>query len=355
VLFRSIFLGDANSQVPVIIIWLLRWILFRNIFGAGLIKLRGDSCWKDLTCLFYHYQTQPIPNPLSWYFHWLPKWFHKSGILFNHFVELIVPFGYFLTVPIAAVSGGFTLLFQMTLMLSGNFAFLNLLTIVLTISTYNDSALEKIIPYAVPAHLYLSPFYGITVVGITFLICMLSIKPLLNLISSYQIMNTNFDSLHIVNTYGAFGSITRKRYEIIIEGTNDTIPLSSSEWKSYEFFGKPGDISRMPSQIAPYHLRLDWLMWFAAMNSFEYHPWFIYLLEKLLLGDKDIIQLFKLNPFPKQPPQCIRAILYDYRFTTSEERKKTGNWWKRTYVGIYFPVVSLDNKEFQKLLKGGPN
>ena len=157
-------------------------------------------------------------------------------------------------------------------------------------------------------------------------------------------------------TYGAFGSITRTRYEIIIQGTNEgtnaTVELPSTKWLEYEFKGKPGDVTRMPPQIAPYHLRLDWLMWFAAMSDYSQHPWFVHFLAKLLQGDKDTLSLLQSNPFPDHPPRFVRAELYEYHFTTPDERRKTGAWWKRQFTGMYFPAVSLDTPSFRRMIEG---
>lgn len=349
--FLAIFLGDAQSRVPILIIFLIRLVLFKDMFGAGLIKLRGDPCWKDLTCLTYHYETQPIPNPLSWFFHHSPVWFHKAGVLYNHFVELIVPFGYFMMQPVAWIAGVFTFIFHGMLTLSGNFAFLSFLSVVLAISTLPDSVLLKIIPITIPSTLSATAFHSGSVMLVAILVGVLSIRPILNLFSPYQIMNTSFDPLHLVNTYGAFGAITKVRNEIIIEGTDDQVITDSTKWMEYEFLGKPGKLNRIPAQIAPYHLRLDWLMWFAAFNDRAQDPWFLHLMQKILQGDKKTLALLRTNPFPHSPPTFVRALLYKYNFTEPKERSKTGNFWKRAYIGEYFPVVSLNDPNFQSLLK----
>ena len=164
-----------------------------------------------------------------------------------------------------------------------------------------------------------------------------------NMLSRRQLMNASFNSYHIVNTYGAFGSVTKARYEIVIEGSEDEPGQVQTEWKEYEFKAKPGNPKRRPRQVAPYHLRLDWLMWFAAMSSvYDYleHPWFIILIQKLLQNDSSILKLLAGNPFPAGP-KLIRARLYRYRFATAKERRETGRWWMRSLVGEYLPTVSL--------------
>jgi hypothetical protein len=164
-------------------------------------------------------------------------------------------------------------------------------------------------------------------------------------------MNASYNPFHLVGTYGAFGSITRTRYEVIVEGTADASLTPATAWREYEFKGKPGDTSRMPAQIAPYHLRLDWLMWFAAMSRYEQQPWFVNFVAKLLQGDTDTLGLLRANPFPERPPRYVRAQLYEYHFTTPAERRATGRWWKREYAGEWFPPVSLDDAGFRGVLR----
>jgi hypothetical protein len=348
--FCAIFLGNGATAPNAIPLWILRWMEFRVMFGAGLIKLRGDPCWRDLTCLDYHYETQPIPNPLSWYFHALPKWALHGGVAFNHFIEIVVPFGYFLPQPIATIAGGLTILFQLLLMLSGNLSFLNLLTIVLAIPMLDGRLLGRWLPIHAPALHEAGRWYEYSVLGYAAVVVLLSIRPAINLVSSRQLMNASFEPLHLVNTYGAFGSVGRERYEVIVEGSSDPAMLDGS-WREYEFKGKPGDPYRMPPQIAPYHLRLDWQMWFAAMSRYTREPWFVNFAAKLLQGDRPVLSLLRANPFPAAPPRFIRAELYHYRFSTAEERKKTGAWWQRELAGLWFPPVSLDTPGFRRILQ----
>ncbi len=337
--FFSMFLGADTVAPQPVSLWTLRWLEFRIIFGAGLIKLRGDPCWRDLTCLTYHYETQPMPNPLSWYFHHGPAWTRTAGVAFNHFAELIVPFGYFLPQPLASIAGIVTIVFQATIMASGNLSWLNFLTMVL--------ALPMIALPALPVHsggILAEPglIHKSLVASVAILVVMLSVNPVRNMISSRQVMNTSFNAYHLVGTYGAFGSITRTRYEVVIEGTADQSLTPATKWREYEFKGKPGGLSRMPAQIAPYHLRLDWLMWFAAMGRYDQHPWFIPFVVKLLENDTATLSLMSGNPFPNRPPKYIRAELYRYSFTSPDERRSTGNWWRRELTGQWFPPVSLD-------------
>jgi lipase maturation factor len=340
--FLAIFLGSSRTAPPTLVVWLLRWLLFRVEFGAGLIKVRGDRCWRDLTCLYYHHETQPMPNPLSWYFHHLPKGLHRVEVLGNHFAQLVVPFALFAPQPVARVAALVIIATQLWLVLSGNFSWLNAVTITLAFPALDDSLLRHVPGLSRPATLVASPAWleG-TVIALAALVAYLSYWPLRNLLGRRQLMNYSFNRLHLVNTYGAFGSITRVRHEIVMEGTAERELTPATEWKEYEFKGKPGDTRRRPPQVAPYHLRLDWLMWFAALSPAYAEPWFGAFVVKLLENDRATLKLLRTNPFPSAPPAYVRARLYRYRFTDRRRRRETGEWWDRTFVGDYLPPVSL--------------
>ncbi|MBV8572687.1 MAG: lipase maturation factor family protein, partial [Acidobacteriaceae bacterium] len=349
--FFAIFLGGSRAVPQPIPIYLFRWLLFRIMFGAGLIKLRGDECWRNLTCLYYHYETQPMPNPLSWYFHWAPHWVNKGGVLFNHFSELVVPFFYFVPQPVAGIAGLITIAFQCSIIASGNLSWLNWLTLFLAFSTLDAKFFSGLVKLSTPAlHPVLPPTQWVNY-ALLLLVVLMSIPVITNMLSARQIMNTSFNSLHLVGTYGAFGSITQTRYEVIVEGTSDAVITPATRWREYQFKGKPGDVNERPWQIAPYHLRLDWLMWFAAMGSYQNYPWFVNFAAKLLQGDKSVLSLLRANPFPGKPPHFIRAQLYEYHFTTPDEHRATHAWWKRTFTEQWFPVVSLDSPGFRQVLQ----
>jgi len=335
--FLAIFLGSSNTHAPVVVMWLIVWVLFRTMFGAGMIKLRSDPCWRDLTCLFYHYETQPLPNPLSCYLHHSPRWTHKAGVLFTHFAQLVVPWFYFAPAPLCYWAGGLTILFQMTLILSGNLSWLNYITIVLCIPCFDDRFLTRIIhvSHSVPTSMTL--LHGIAVGVVTVIVIALSWRPARNLFSRRQLMNASFEPLHLVNTYGAFGAVTRERFEVVIKGTDAEVLDPNAQWRDYEFKGKPGDLKRRPCIVSPYHWRLDWQMWFAAMSPADFHPWIFVLVQKLLEGEKRILRLFTRNPFPDAPPKFIRADWYRYQFTKPGEP----GWWTRAYVGEYLPPITL--------------
>jgi hypothetical protein len=338
--FLAIFLGPAWAAVPAPLIWAFRWLLVRVELGAGLIKMRGDRCWRDLTCLYYHHETQPMPNALSWFFHRLPKPFHKAEVLGSHFAQLVAPVMLFLPQPIAGIGALVMAATQAWLVLSGNFSWLNVVTIALTFSAMDDGMLGHVLTVSHPVIRTVAWQDGI-VIGVTLLILVLSYRPAKNLVSRDQMMNASFDSLHLVNTYGAFGSVTKFRYEIVVEGTLDDPGAPNARWLAYEFRGKPTDPKRRPRQWAPYHLRLDWLMWFAALSPARELEWFVPFLVKLLEDDRPTLRLLAKNPFAERAPRAVRAVLYLYHFTSWRERRETGNWWRRTSQGQLFAPLTL--------------
>ncbi|MFN2606299.1 MAG: lipase maturation factor family protein [Acidimicrobiales bacterium] len=341
--FLAAFLGPSSVAPPTLVLIAFRWLLFRLEFGAGLIKLRGDPCWRDLTCLRYHHETQPMPNPLSWYFHHLPDWAHRAEVVGNHVAQLVAPVGLFLPPPLPVAAGVVMVVTQAWLVLSGNFSWLNLLTIALAVVAFDDRFLHHVVPVH-RAHLVVTPgWFSVLVVAVAVLVVVLSRRPAANLASRRQLMNSSFEPLHLVNTYGAFGSVTRERNEVVVEGTDaeGPAPGPSATWREYGFKGKPGDPFRRPPQVAPYHLRLDWVMWFVALPGRFDDRWLVALLTKLLAGDRPTLRLLRTNPFPDAPPTFVRATLYRYRFSTWAERRATGAWWVRTRLGDLVPPVRL--------------
>jgi hypothetical protein len=350
--FFTAFLGPARVQPGVIPILILRWMLFRTEVGAGLIKLRHDPCWRRLTCLYYHYETQPLPNPLSWYFHRIPAPLHRFSALFSHFVQIVVPFALFAPQPFASAAGALIIFHQLWLIVSGNYSWLNWLTVVLGVSAFSDRILSIAIPIAAPPLAPIPLAWVIILWILAAATLALSIQPALNLISPSQVMNTSYNPWHLVNAYGAFGSVSRERYEIVLEGAADRVITPATQWREYRFKGKPGDPMRMPPQVAPYHLRLDWLVWFLpfsvavtehGIHVWRHDLWFIRFVRGLLVNDPAILKLMGKNPFPAEPPAHIRAIFYLYRYTTREEKRQTGAWWSRRELGIYLDPVSLQN------------
>ena len=358
--FLSIFLCPLldgrpfpKCRPPLLVIWLFRWLGFRIMVGAGLIKMRGDSCWRDLTCLYYHYETQPIPNPISRYLHFAPHWFHQIETAWNHFVELIAPWFSFGPRTARHISGVLLVSFQIILIISGNLSFLNYVTIIPFLACFDDTFLCRILPKSLVRRAEKaaqesepSRINNSIAIALSILIAYLSIAPVLNLVSGRQLMNYSYDPLDLVNTYGAFGTVGRERDEIVFEGTQDAFITGDTKWQEYEFKAKPGDPNRRPAIIAPYQCRIDWQIWFAAMASPAEYPWTLHFVWKLLHSDPGTLSLLAYNPFPNAPPRYIRARLYRYQFAPLGDRA----WWKREPIGEWLPAHSTDSAEFRRLL-----
>jgi hypothetical protein len=174
----------------------------------------------------------------------------------------------------------------------------------------------------------------------TALLLVLSYRPIENLLSKYQLMNAAFNRWQLVNAYGAFGSVTKQRVEIVVEGTDAAEPDGTAEWREYGFRGKPGDVRRLPRQWAPYHLRLDWLMWFLPLRS-VHEQWFYGFLAKLLAADRPTLRLLHHDPFDGARPRWVRARSFLYRFATREEFRATGQRWIRIPLQVSIPPLSL--------------
>ncbi len=340
---------------PAPVLWLYRWLIFRIMLGAGLIKLRGDSCWRDLTCLYYHYETQPLPNPLSRWLHFQPHWFQKGGVLFNYLAELMAPWFAFWPRAARHVAGGVLLAFQVSLILSGNLSFLNWLTIVPILACFDDALLRRVLPRPLVARAERaaaearpSRAHQGAAAALVVLVGVLSFRPVRNLLSQRQMMNTSFNRLDLVNTYGAFGSVGRLRPEIVFEGTSDETIGAETRWREYEFKCKPGDVMRRPCTIAPYQERIDWQLWFAAMSTPENYPWTLHLVWKLLHNDRGALSFLATNPFPDAPPRHIRARLYRYEFAPPGD--PSGAWWKRTLLDEWLPPLSADDPRLRRFL-----
>lgn len=338
--FLVTFLGPADVAPPAPILWLLVWLLFRVEFGAGLIKMRGDPCWRDLTCLDHHHETQPLPGPTSRWFHHLPRPLHRVEVLANHVTQLAVPFLLFAPQPVASTAAAVVVITQGWLVSSGNFAWLNLLTIALAFAAVDDARFGLLLPRPETAAGPIPVWFAALVLAVTLLMLALSVWPVLNMAGGRQLMNAGITPVHLGNSYGAFGSVTREREEVVLEGTDDPAGGDGAVWREYDFRAKPGDPYRRPPQVAPYHRRLDWLMWFAPIAPRMVRGWLPTLLERLLEADAPTLRLLRRDPFGGERPAWVRARLYRYRFTTRAERRATGAWWHRELIGDYLPPRS---------------
>jgi hypothetical protein len=349
--FFAIFLGPSGVEPSLVPILALRFMLLRVELGAGLIKVRHDECWRKLTCLYWHHETQPLPNPLSVYFHRLPKALLRFGVLFSHFVQLVVPFGLLLPQPMSSVAGVIVVAHQLWLIVSGNYSWLNWLTVVLAVTAFDDAVLRALVPIVLGPELPRGTAHDVVLWVLAAATLVLGFAPVKNLFSKHQRMNYSYNPLHIVNSYGAFGSVTKIRHEVVLEATLDETPSVDAAWREYEHRAKPGALDRRPPQVAPYHLRLDWLMWFLPFGVRTYGErvlvpgydrWFLRLVEKLLRADARTLQLFRRAPFA-EPPRFVRARYYRYEFADRESRRASGAVWKRRLIGDYLPPTDLSD------------
>ncbi len=321
---------------PLPVIFLFRWLIVRIMLGSALIKLRGDPCWRDLTALYTFFETQPIPNPFSRWFHFLPHPLLQFGVVWTYVVELGAPWFVFWPRWGRLIAGGLIASFQATLILSGNFSFFNFLTILPALACFDDRFWPWLLPrratgWVNKARQEAKPSRAMTITAwtVTALVALLSINPVLNLVAppdTGQAMNTSYDPLELVNTYGAFGTVGRDATVLVFEGNDGADPDSETGWKEYPCVALPGDPARAPVQIAPYQPHLDWQLWFAAMATPDYYPWTRNLVWKLLHNDPATLGLFAKNPFPDHPPRYVRCLLYIYHFAPPGNPEHV-YWW----------------------------
>ena len=344
------------SRPSVIIRWLLWWLLFRLLFLSGLVKLlSGDPTWLEFTALEYHYFTQPLPTWTSWYAtHW-PHWVQITSTVIMFIIEIGIPFLIFLPrVPRLIAACAITLL-MLLIAGTGNYGFFNLLAIVLCLLLVDDSIWRFFSPkrIAKKMSLNLPQREHLLKRGVNFLVLLL-VLPLTIAIgindaartagSAYQISIPEAVSplirSHVANSYGLFRVMTVRRPELVIEGSQDGLT-----WKAYSFKWKPGALNRAPAFVEPYMPRLDWQMWFAALNVEQHRipGWLQAFGKKLSQGSPAVLNLLDSNPFPEFPPERVRFTLYQYTFTDRQTRATTGEWWTRYRVFSY-PLFGYQEK-----------
>lgn len=320
-------------------------LLFKLMYLSGAAKLQsGDPTWRDLTALKSHYETQPLPTWVAWVFHQAPLSFHKLSVLVVFFVELIVPFMIWMPRRLRHTGAFFIILFQILIMLTGNYCFFNLLAIGLCFLLIDDWSWPhhwfKEASLRGPVMTRVCP--RVFQVGLLMISLLMTVSYLARPSSWPNWLNHLKQKLrpfHTFNAYGLFAVMTQERSEIILEGSYNRIG-----WEAYEFKYKPGDLSRNPKFNMPHQPRLDWQMWFAALSSSEENPWLERLCQNLLQGNPEVLKLLQVNPFPENPPRYLRAVIYDYHFSDFETLRKTGHWWIRERRGLYMPVISLKHQ-----------
>ena len=336
---------------PTTGVWLARWLLFRFMFMSGVVKLiSGDPNWRNLSALSYHFLTQPLPTPLAWYAASLPAQVLKAATGAMFLVELVLPFLIFCPrrLRFAAAFGILTL--QSSILLTGNYNWFNLQTMLLCLPLIDDAALGRILPLRLLAFARAranarAPRRAVTIVvnAVALLMVALSLVQMDERFGgsppeAAQAIDDAFEPFHIVSPYGLFAVMTTTRNEIIVEGSDDGV-----QWREYEFRYKPGDVNRRPQWNIPHQPRLDWQMWFAALDDPQRLPWFSRFLERLLENEPSVTALLEKNPFPDKPPTYVRAEFYDYTFAGADHHA-AGRWWNRRLAGLYFPEAHLKTK-----------
>jgi hypothetical protein len=318
------------------------------MFSSGAVKLgSGDPAWRSLTALRVHYETQPLPTWIGWAFHQFPPSFQTASCVFLFFVEIAVPFLVFAPRRAKHLAFGLLLVLQTLIALTGNYAFFNWLAIALCALLIDDAAFPARLRPRVPAP-EAGPKRRWPVAVIAPVAAVLFLASVGQLALTIQRSAEEFppgalralewlSPLRSVNRYGLFAVMTTRRPEIIVEGSED-----GRNWRPYEFRWKPGAVERRPRFVAPHQPRLDWQMWFAALETCEENPWLVNFLGRLLQGEPAVLRLLATNPFPAGPPRYVRTLVYDYRFTDWPTRRSTGAWWRRELQGPYCPVVSRD-------------
>jgi len=338
--------AGREGRFSKIAFFLLQLLLFKLMFMSGAVKLTsGDNSWWNLTALDYHYWTQPLPTVFGWYGAQTSEWLKKSCTLIVLVVETLVPFLIWAPRRLRFIAFVLFVSLQLMIAITGNYCFFNLLTIALCFLLLDDAQITRRksadrINAKVIDHAYRNWAPALVLVltlPLNAFVIFSSVKPDQQWPRLINIPYGHVEPLRIVNGYGLFRVMTKERAEIVIEGSED-----GDNWREYAFKWKPGDLKRAPGWVAPHQPRLDWQMWFAALGTYRQNPWFVGFVGRLLKNSPAVTNLLERNPFPTNPPRYVRAILYDYHFTTTTERAATGAWWKREKRGIYLPGVSIE-------------
>lgn len=358
---RSRLFGDRHP--PRLALFLVWWLLFRLMLESGLVKLTWDNpyppealgpngnTWENLTALDYHYWTQPLPLWTSWFAAKLPALVQKASVLGVYLIEILLPFFIFGPRRLRHVAFVGICFFMVLINGTGNYNFFNLLTVVLAVTLLDDrvfpqSLRDRIRGADLPALASPTRRRSFLLVPLAAFVVLLGGQQVLRAgsppgpgASPSLESRLGLRQFVLVNDYGLFRSMTETRPEIVIEGSRDGL-----SWQPYEFRWKPGDLSQRPRFTGPHQPRLDWQMWFEALNLERIHqqtgrldpramsPWFQSLLVRLREGESTVTSLLEHNPFEDVPPARLRVLLYQYRFTTADEKRETGDWWHRELV-----------------------
>ena len=336
--FLAIFLVGGPSHL---LIFLFHFLLFRLRFMSGVSKVVSeDPSWSGFKALNYYFETQPLPHVGSWYFHQLPEWLLRTGTGFAFFSELIIPFFIFLPRRFRLIAAGVTLFMQLLIIATSNHNFINLLTIILCVFLLDDKIVGYFMPQKRKQEILLKPVKNGLISLTAILIFSASIPLFYSMVSSKKVTPWLATTGMLIRSYGlghiyhVFPTMQVERHELVVEGSYDGV-----NWQAYTFRYKPGDLAAQPKMIIPHQPRLDWMIWFVPPKYANQMSWFKLFMQRLAEGSPEVLALLKKNPFEGKPPSYLRVQVYQYHFTNGEERKKTGNWWKRRYLGE-FPYVA---------------
>lgn len=349
--FLAIFLAPISwrqrfwhgSEPSGTMLFLLRLLLFKLMVMSGLTKLTsGDSAWLDGSALSYHFETQPLPTVLGWYAHQLPHPLQTFQVWAMFVIEIAVPFLIFVPRRVCRLTAfGLLVGLQLAIAATGNYGFFNILTIVLCVPILQDgdfprwfARLSKKGKAIARAPVWLTGPVAALVVIFTPFILWTAVQPAYQFPEWVAVPYRAIAPFRSLNSYGLFRVMTRTRPEIIVEGSNDGV-----HWAAYRFRWKPGDLAEPPKWVQPHMPRLDWQMWFAALGSPGRNLWFLNFLGRLAEQSPQVVSLLEFDPFPGSAPRYLRATLYQYHFTTPEERRRTRDWWTREELGDYVPVL----------------
>src|SRR5215813_3920058 len=345
-------------------LFLLRWEWFRIYFESGIVKLTsGDYSWRHLTAMDDYYQNGPLPTWVGWYVQQLPHWFHAATAFMTLFAELVLVWMLFLPRRFRIICFFILTPFQIGIILTANYTFLNYLVLVLGFLLLDDGFLRPRLPLRwreptkteemkAPPNEWQAWLFPLRRLGAG--ICLwwifyattallLALIPYGGVLPEGPVLA--LEPFRIANQYGLFAVMTHERYEVEFQGSNDGVT-----WTPYPFRYKPQDPDRAPGIYAPYQPRFEWNLWFASLESGRQNPFVLRTEEHLLTGSSTVLKLFARNTFPNGPPQKIRAVLWQYWFTDRETKRKTGAWWRRELLGLYaLPVERAPDGEIRVL------
>ncbi len=384
--------GWGASHPPVRASWfLLQWEWFRIYFESGMVKLAsGDPQWRNFTAMDEYYQNGPLPTWVGWYAEHLPHWFHAASVAGTLALELGIVFMLFFPRRVRLICFFIVTPWEIGVILTANYTFLNYLVLVLGFLLLDDKFLLRFVPaHFRPSEPEAAPepqleieddaplsifavseasaeaektavhqdqhprpstqsrvafFWRITRVSVTaFLLTWIAYDTTVEMLA-IPFGNVHLpvqpiealEPLRIANQYGLFAVMTRGRYEIEFQGSNDGVT-----WIAYKFRNKPQALNEAPRIYAPYQPRFDWNLWFASLGDWRENEIVPLTEERLLLGDNDVLGLFRGNPFPQMPPRYVRAVLWQYWFTSLQEKRSTGDWWRRESIGLYAPELTV--------------